>query len=142
RNLTPDPLPGVTDESRPAWSADGARIAYASTAGGNRDIWTMRADGSDKRRITGTADLDTEPTWSPDGGRIAFRRSSDTLGSDVWIVPAAGGTATRLARAGGQRLPAWSPDGTLIAFVEGAPGGQSQVFTMRPDGNDAVLRTT
>ena len=143
RNLTPDPLPGVTDESRPAWSPDGARIAYASTAGGNRDIWTMRADGTDKRRITSTADLDTEPTWSPDGARIAFRRSSATLGTDIWIVSAAGGIATRLARAGGQRLPAWSPDGTLIAFVEGAPGAaQSQVFTMRSDGSDVVLRTT
>jgi hypothetical protein len=39
-NLTPDPVPAVTDESRPAWSPDGLRIAYASNASGDYDIWT------------------------------------------------------------------------------------------------------
>jgi Tol biopolymer transport system component len=142
-NLTPDPLPGVTDEARPAWSPDGNRIAYASNAGGNVDVWTMRADGTDKRRITVTTDYDTEPTWSPDGQRIAFRRSSTALGSDLAVVDAAGGDVVRFVQPGDAVAPSWSPDGRLIAFaMHPLGGGSPQIYTMRPDGTQITLRTT
>ena len=142
-NLTPDPLPGITNELRPAWSPDGSRIAYASNAGGDMDLWTMRADGSDKRRITNTPDYDTEPTWSPDGQRIAFRRASEEFGADLAIVGASGGAVTRIPHPGGDVGPAWSPDGRLIAFtVFPDGGGRPQIYTMRPDGTEITLRTT
>jgi Tol biopolymer transport system component len=143
RNLTPRAGTAVVDFRRPAWSPDGSRIAYASTEGGDWGIWTMAADGSDRRQLTNTIDLDTEPTWSPDGQRIAFRRSSAEEGSDIMIVPAAGGEAVRLALAGEQRTPAWSPDGELIAFA-GQPGltDRPELYTMRPDGSDVRLLTT
>ena len=140
--LTEDPLPGVYDERRPAWSPEGTRIAFASNAGGNIDIWTMRADGSDHRRITSSDDLDTEPTWSPDGTRIAFRRSNPTERSDIMIVNATGGEPVRLPSEGDDLMPAWSPDGRLIAFAL-APvgGGTPQIYTMKPDGSERTLRT-
>ena len=118
-NLTPDPLPAITNEARPGWSPDGARIAYTSNAGGNLDIWTMAADGSDPRRLTNSTDLDTEAAWSPDGLTIAFRRTTGA-GSDIMLVAAAGGTPQPIALAGEQREPAWSPDGTRIYFVHHA----------------------
>ena len=142
-NLTPDPLPGITDEARPAWSPDGTRIAYASTAGGNMDLWIMRADGGDKRRLTETSEYDTEPTWSPDGTEIAFRRSSDEYGSDLAVIAASGGTVTRFPHTGNDVAPAWSPDGRLIAFsVHPSGGGSPQIYTMRPDGTEMTLRTS
>jgi Tol biopolymer transport system component len=142
-NLTPDPLPGVSDEARPAWSPDGSRIAYASNTGGNVDLWTMRANGSDKRQITATTDNDTEPTWSPNGQRIAFRRSSTEQGSDLAMVDATGGEVTRFAHPGNDVAPAWSPDGRLIAFsVHPVVGGSPQIYTMRPDGTEITLRTS
>lgn len=116
-NLTPDPLPGVTDERRPAWSPDGTRLAYAGNAGGDMDIWTLAADGSDPRRITNSPDYDTEPAWSPDGRTLVFRRSDPAGGSDLAFVPAAGGTVTRLPLSGEQRQPAWSPDGAWLVCV-------------------------
>jgi Tol biopolymer transport system component len=141
--LTPDPLPGITDELRPAWSPDGSRIAYASNLGGNMDIWTMRSDGSDKRRLTNTEDYDTEPSWSPDGARIAFRRSDPGAGSDIMVIEAAGGDPVRLEHAGNDILPEWSPDGKLIAFTYLPPGGgSSQIYTIRPDGTEVTLRTS
>ncbi len=52
------------------------RIAFASTptitAEGRFEIYTMRADGSDARRLTNNAAFDAGPTFSPDGRRIAF----------------------------------------------------------------------
>jgi len=142
-NLTPQVGGGAIDHHRPAWSPDGTRIAFASTAGGDWGIWTVKVDGSDRRLLTETAELDTEPSWSPDGQWIAFRRSNPAQGADIMIIPAAGGTATRIALAGEQRQPAWSPDGRRIAFVGSTTlGDPPEVFTMRPDGSDVRRHTS
>ena len=142
-NLTPDSPPASFDDARPAWSPDGTRIAFRSNLGGNLDIWTMRADGSDKRRVTNTPDVDTEPAWSPDGTRIVFRRSSNATGTDLAIVPADGGTVTLLPMPDAQVTTSWSPDGRLIAFTTfpDQTSDPPQIYTMRPDGGEVTRRT-
>jgi hypothetical protein len=55
----------VHDEG-PAWSPDGTMIAFTSgRADPNGDIWIMRADGSDPRRLTTNSILDESPDWQP-----------------------------------------------------------------------------
>jgi Tol biopolymer transport system component len=140
RNLTPDPLPGVTDERSPCWSPDGGRIAYISNAGGNRDLWTMAADGSDPQRLVITEGLEAEPAWSPDGAVIACRYSSPEDGSHLRLVPATGGEPVTLALAGEQRMPAWSPDGTRLVFVgQATTGDRPDLWQMRADGAEAQV---
>ena len=57
----------------PAWSPDGARIAYVSTVGeGNTEIYLMDSDGSNQVRLTFNLVREESPTWSPDGTQIAF----------------------------------------------------------------------
>ncbi|MEQ1857101.1 MAG: hypothetical protein ABL963_11540, partial [Longimicrobiales bacterium] len=136
-NITPDPLPAVTEERNPSWSPDGTRIAYASNAGGNTDIWVMAQDGSEKLRITNTADLDVEPAWSPDGVLLAFRRSSNISGSDIHLIATTGGPTTPLVHPGEQRMPVWSPDGTRLVVVGSATvGARPDLYTMRRNGAD------
>ena len=58
----------------PAWSPDGTRVAFLSTADLVRvhnDVYTVRPDGSDLRRVTNDG-LVGSFDWSPDGRRIAF----------------------------------------------------------------------
>lgn len=143
-NLTAD-MPVTGFRSSPAWSADGSRIAFAqldnADTGTTASIWTMRADGSDRRQLTSTTSgFDSRPTWSPDGQGIAFMRYYEGGEADISVIGVSGGAVRRIALPGLQSAPAWSPDGALIAFVqEGAP--LPYLYTMRPDGTQVRLRT-
>jgi Tol biopolymer transport system component len=112
---------------QPAWSPRGDRIAWARYSRlGAIDIWTMKPDGSRKRRLTHSPpDIQaSRPIWSPGGRRIIYTRFTSTQGTfeeeGVYVMNRDG---TRKRRLGGvQRVAAWSPDGRLLATV-GAPGG-------------------
>ena len=116
----------------PAWSADGARLAFASGRSGTSDIYVMSADGTGTTRLTSTEDSDTHPTWSPDGGTIAFVRAGD-----VYTMSADGSNVLRISDINAEESdPAWSPDGELIAYVRRTPGTPvSNVWVVNPDGS-------
>lgn len=48
----------------PAWSPDGSRILFVSTAQ-NRDLYTMNADGTDVRFLLDNTTFDYNPDWQP-----------------------------------------------------------------------------
>jgi TolB protein len=62
------------DDGFPNWSPDGRSIVFSSNRADNQhDLWIMRADGKNLRRITKTPGFDDwTAKWSPDGQQIAF----------------------------------------------------------------------
>ena len=61
----PDNLPG--------WSPDGSRIVFTRRqADGNYDVFTIRPDGSDLRRLTSSPAVDGHAVWSTDGKHILW----------------------------------------------------------------------
>ena len=61
-------------------------------------------------------DIDVNPHYSPDGKWLAFRRAISL--SDLWMMPAAGGTPKRLTRLRGDiRGWDWLPDGSGLVFT-------------------------
>jgi TolB protein len=67
------------DDAAPNISPDGKRIAFASRAIGNPEIWVAEADGRNALPITsfGGPPVGT-PRWSPDETRIAFDSRNST----------------------------------------------------------------
>ena len=49
--------------ANPRWSADGKRIMYQSTQEGNWDIYTMKSDGTDVRKVISSPNADWYPDW-------------------------------------------------------------------------------
>ena len=130
--LTDDPAP----DGDPTWSPDGSRIAFWR----NWDIYTMKPDGTDLRRLTRNA-LASEPAWSPDGNMIAFNSSRDRGNHEIYVMHADGTGAVDLTNdlAKDDSHPAWSPDGKRIAF-DSVPvaGGERAVWLMKADGSAKV----
>ncbi len=131
----------------PAWSPDGAWIAFASVEDGDGGIWLMRADGTDLRPLAVTdTDEPSAPAWSPDGTRIAYVRTSggspNTLGKlQLWTVSSRGSEPTMIYESAccirDWKAPTWSPDGAYIAFgVTIAGPVDTGVAIIRPDGTD------
>ena len=105
--------PGLVP-AMPAWSADGARLAYTTPGG----LEVMPALGGVTRLVASqTPDQRLGwAAWSPTGDEIVYT-SADTL----YLRDLASDQPRFLLRAGNPHSPAWSPDGRWIAFVSGNP---------------------
>src|SRR5438445_9299743 len=52
-------------DSRPAWSPDGAKVAFDSKRTGNSEIFTMDANGANQIDVTNSSATDQRPDWQP-----------------------------------------------------------------------------
>ncbi len=123
---------GAGLQTNPTWSPDGRRLAYASDAEGNFDIWVQSMDGGAPLRLTSTPEPDTWPAWSPAGDQIVFRSEHD--GGGLFVVAATGGPARRLTSIG--TTPAWLPDGRHIVFGNAADDLLVRLYTVAAGGGE------
>jgi TolB protein len=108
------------DDLYPSVSPDGNRIAFSSGPAGKLDIYVMRADGTEVRRLTMRAGREQYPAWSPDGRRIAFAGERDGRESELFLIDADGTGVQRLTftrRVVTDAQPNFSPDGRHIVFT-------------------------
>ncbi len=145
RQLTSGPF----EHNGAAWSPNGHEIAFTSNRepgwefSNVRDIYRVRVGGSTGaiRRVTDGSGHWDSPAWSPDGATIACfgsqRLDSDAARTELFTVPAAGGTPQSLtndwdvnlrdgcigdmAQFSG-RAPLWDADGRSITTVHSVAG--------------------
>jgi tricorn protease len=112
----------------PMWN--GGRIYYLSDEGGTANLWSMAADGSDRKRHTDFEDWDARsPAMGPDG-RIVF-----SLAGDVHVFDPRSGSARRVdVELPSDRVLTRSryPDaGQYVTWIELSPDGERLVVAAR-----------
>ena len=143
---------GQRGDSQPQWSPDGRSISFLSARGtGTGDdaprpqVYVMRSDGGEARRVTDAKEGVATYAWAPDSRRIAFvatePRSSEETAKvrsrddervfegdlryrHVWVVEIADSSvATPITSGQDYTVDAgplsWSPDGSRIVFSAG-----------------------
>ena len=100
----------------------GGRIAFASNRDGNYEIYSMRPDGSDVKRITNSPGVDTQPSWSYDRRQIAFASNRDGVGKPAIYVANADGSGARRVTPTSEcaQEPSFGPDGRIV-YRSGCP---------------------
>lgn len=123
---------GAADDSDPAWSPDGKKIAFLSKRGHpepdrteNEDLFAIDARaGAAPVQLTTTQEGEVgRPAWSPDGTRIAV--GVDDIDkyyaydlAKLALVPAGGGAPTILTPTLDRAVssPSWTADGQALVF--------------------------
>lgn len=118
----------TSDDGYILYTAYGQRTAY--------QVFRIRADGTDKKRLTPKRQGGNEPSWSPDGTRIAYSASSG-----IMVMKADGSRRRPFTSRSNDSDPEWSPDGERIAFFrcercnsEGSPSSRN-LFTKKTAGS-------
>ena len=138
--ITSDPA----EDRDPAWSPDGARIAFTSARSGAVEIWTILLDSKSFTRVTDNEVVDENPDWSPDGGTIAYCSESGDGGQytrQIWTIPAAGGSPQQVTNYYlDPYCPSYSPDGNRIVY-EGFQGSGHTLIFVPASGGDVEMGT-
>ena len=140
-NLTKD---SVADDSQPAFSPDGQRIAFRSERDGG-GVYVMQADGKSPARVS---DFGYSPSWSPDGEEILIgtekipQPSTRPTRSELWTIHLRTGERQRLSE-GDALQPTFSPHQKRIAYwSRGDRYGQREHIWTIPAGGGAAVAVT
>jgi len=117
------------------WSHDGKTIAYRLNDAGGPMLELKPATGLEREKpiLKDMPIDDTIPnSWSPDDQQILWTHQSQ-LGSQLELMPAAGGTSTRfLSGPGSQTNGQISPDGKWVAYASDESGNWEIYVTTFP----------
>ena len=111
------------DETQPTWALDGTWFVFASdrdSENGDDQLYMMRHDGGEARKITDAEDGVTGFDFSPDGGWLVYR-SGDAGQQQLFrmsITTLSVGQAEQITSGeAGVEQWSWSPDGSTVYFV-------------------------
>lgn len=95
----------LRDDSQPALSPDGRRVAFVSNRSGSGSVWLLDLDRGEEAALSlPPARAWTRPSWSPDGHRLWLSRYDDT-GVHAVQIDVATGRARPLPRKLTARMP-------------------------------------
>jgi Tol biopolymer transport system component len=129
-----------TSSVRPAWSPDGGMIAFQTSKDNAYRVYTMAADGSDRKLVSqGNVD-DRHPSFSPDGKMLAVDSGSE-LKREITLIDLATLARTQITQLDAfSSFPSWSPDGTRLSFYV-YQKGTLDIYTVNKDGSKLLQMT-
>jgi Tol biopolymer transport system component len=151
-------------DAEAGYSPDGQWIVFSSTRGAYdhaltpaeekqlatdpswfAEIYVMKADGSDQRRLTTTPGYDGGPFFTPDGRKILWRRFDERgLIADVWTMNPDGSDKTQITDFNAM---SWAPymhvSGEYILFASNKLGFENfEIFMVDAAGTKEPVRIT
>ena len=119
----------------PAWSPDGAKLAYVSFEAKKPVVYVHDLASGRRHVAANFKGSNSAPAWSPDGKQLAVVLTKDGS-SQLYLVNADGSGVTRIATSSGiDTEPRWAPDGQYIYFTSDR-GGSPQIYrTAKSGGN-------
>jgi len=128
---------GTANDTYPAWSPDGKRIAFASDRAGKQGIYVMDADGENVRQLSRDYVRDRAPLYSPDGKKIAFTHDMENGNSHVFVMNSDGSNPTDVTESSTYAAdPCWSPDGKKITFTSWTNDSGFRLQVIDDDGRN------
>lgn len=153
----PTPLTKTPGYDAEATIAPDGLIAFTSLRDGDMEIYSMKSDGSDVRRLTNRVGPDGGPFFSWDGQMIAFRGRPLQAGAELddyrallkeglwrptslelYVMGRDGSSTRQLTKLGGANFaPSWHPDGKRLVFssnIGDSRGRNFDIYMINLDG--------
>ena len=125
---------GEWNDTNPALSPDGTKIAFASNRSGFWDLYLLDLSNGETIRVTDSPEYENAPSWSPDSQWLACEfYQNENL--DIAIVSLSNGDQKPIPlteETSADHSPAWAPDGRHVAFVSNR-GGDSDIWLANLD---------
>lgn len=146
--LTPEVLYSLARISDAKLSPDGTRVLYGSSFfsveqnKGNRELFVVNIDGTDKQQITRTPQSESNAVWFNEGKEIAFL-SSESGSPQIWLMNPDGSNRRRISNfEGGVNGFAFSPDETQILFFSDIPvaGLTKDIYPDLPQATGRIVK--
>ncbi len=119
------------------WILPGTILYDASDSDGNRHLWAIKDDGTQKTQLTFGEVEDYNPVCSPDGSVIAFVSTREGLG--IYTYTITDQTITKIyshTQPYGPGRLLFSDDGAKIYFYYGYQAGSGEYYSVPVDGGD------
>jgi serine/threonine-protein kinase len=145
---------GPAEDTRPIWTPDGRRIAFASDRGSpaTRNLYWEPADGSgEPERLTTSKNAQQPASWHPSGRFLAFEEMNPVTTMDIMILPferdAPSGWKVGPAKAfvNSPKMewdPSFSPDGRWLAYASSESPGRREVYVQPFPGPGARVQVS
>jgi TolB protein len=126
----------------PAWSPDGASLAYVSFENQSPAIFVQQLRSGVRTRVSARAGVNGAPAWSPDGKKLALALSRRDGNLDIYVLTLADQSLIRVTEDPAiDTEPVWSADGQTIYFTSDRAGGP-QVYKVAAVAGGKVQRLT
>lgn len=109
------------------------------------DIYTMKRDGTDVKRLTDAPGYDGGPFWSADGKKICWRRfNEDETVAEIWTMNADGTDQKPLTKMGAMSwAPFFHPSGKYLIFTTNKHGFDNfELYLVDAAGAKEPVRVT